>query len=358
MSENEVTTGAAQGGNTEASTTSSGGRGGRGRWQTNRGGRGNRSSTKARGVGAVFKGNTEGMNGNVFQCYGESTGKQQFLKTVGVLGEHITKTFTYPQDVASVRKSFKIMPLVQPAELSDDDYKKMGKKMIWEASMKTYRKRVVFLEGNTRAIYAIVWGHCSPMMQSKLESLENYEEKKSDKCDCIWLIQEIQGIPHRFEGTRNVFISKVPSSRHQGGRREHTSADEVSGLSFLQNSATVPGTNGVTHHASIKCYNCQGQGHYASVCPVEAEVTMVQVETPTHEEAMEEPYLSEFTNSSSKTKDAYLFLHTVAGNKASHTLSAKLKERIKQGIYTKKSGIHLSKSSTKFCRFFFCVTAQ
>jgi hypothetical protein len=102
-----------------------------------------------------------------------------------------------------VCKSFKIVPLVQPAELSDDDYKKMGKKMIWEASMKTYMKRVDFLEGNTRAIYTIVWGQCSSMMQFKLESLENYEEK-SYKCDCIWLIQEIQGITHRFEGTRNV----------------------------------------------------------------------------------------------------------------------------------------------------------
>ncbi len=58
-------------------------------------------------------------------------------------------------------------------------------------------------------------------------------------------------------------------------------------------------------------------------------------------------------NSSSKTKDTYLFLHTVAGNKASHTLSVKLKERIKQGIYTENAGIHLSKSSTKFCRTFF-----
>jgi hypothetical protein len=84
--------------------------------------------------------------------------------------------------MVSVCKSFKIVPLVQPIELSDDDYKKMGKNMIWEAFMKTYMKTVDFLEGNTRAIYAIVWGQCSPMMQSKLESLENYEEK-SDKCN-------------------------------------------------------------------------------------------------------------------------------------------------------------------------------
>jgi hypothetical protein len=114
------------------------------------------------------------MKGNLFQCHGErSTGKQQFLKTIGVLGEHINKTFTYLQDTASVCKSFKVMPLVQPADLSEDDYKKMGKKMIWEASMKTYMKQVNFLEGNTRAIYTIFWGQCSPMMQSKVESLEN-----------------------------------------------------------------------------------------------------------------------------------------------------------------------------------------
>jgi hypothetical protein len=44
------------------------------------------------------------------------------------------------------------------------------------------------------------------MMQSKLESLDDYENKK-DTCDCIWILKEIQGITHRFEGTRNVFIS-------------------------------------------------------------------------------------------------------------------------------------------------------
>jgi hypothetical protein len=78
------------------------------------------------------------MKGNVFQCHGENTDKQQFLKTVGVLEEHVNKTFTYPQDVASVCKSFKIVALVQPANLSKEDYEgDMGKKMIWETSMKT-----------------------------------------------------------------------------------------------------------------------------------------------------------------------------------------------------------------------------
>jgi hypothetical protein len=86
---------------------------------------------------------------------------------------------------------------------------------------------------------------------------------------------------------------KAPLFRQQGGR-EHNNANEVGRLSFLQNLAAVPGTDGVTH-ASIKCYNCQEQGHYASVCPVEEEVTTVQVGPQVHEEAGEEPYFSEFT---------------------------------------------------------------
>ncbi len=87
------------------------------------------------------------MNGNVFQCHGENTEKQQFMKTVGVLEEHVNKTFTYPQDLASICKSFVITELVQPANLSKEEYEQdMGKKMIWETRMKTYMKRVDLLD--------------------------------------------------------------------------------------------------------------------------------------------------------------------------------------------------------------------
>ncbi len=102
--------------------------------------------------GPVFKGNTDGMKGNVFQCHGEHTDKQQFTKTVGVLEEHINKTFTYPQDIASLCKTFGLTTLVQPPNLTDDEYKNdMGKKMMWEETMKTYIKRVNFQESNKRA---------------------------------------------------------------------------------------------------------------------------------------------------------------------------------------------------------------
>ena len=113
------------------------------------------------------------MKRNVFQSHGESNKEQQFSKTVGVLEEYIIKTFTYPQDVASVCKTYKLNKPVQPTNLTDDKYKNhMGKKIIWETRMKTYMKCTHLMESNTRAIYAIVWGQCSPTMQSKIELLK------------------------------------------------------------------------------------------------------------------------------------------------------------------------------------------
>jgi hypothetical protein len=194
------------------SAVSTPGRGGRGRGHygrsRGRGGRsGNRNGSTRNTTVPEFKGNTDGMKGNVFQCHGKNINKQQFLKMVGVLEEDINKTFEYLQDVASICKTFSIVALVQPENLTTEEYTEdMGKKMIWEKQMKTYMKRMDMLKSNQRGIYAIIWGQCSSMIQSKVEPLDNYKSR-SNGCDCIWLLEEIQGITHQFEGTRNVFIS-------------------------------------------------------------------------------------------------------------------------------------------------------
>lgn len=129
---------------------------------------------------AKFKGNTEGMNDNVFQCYGETTDRQQFTKTLGVLAEHIKKTFTFPLDIASICKTFKINTLMQPVNLLDDEFADIGKNMIWEMQIQSYFKRIELLESNSRAVYAIVGGQCSPL---KLESLAEFEFNNSS-CSC------------------------------------------------------------------------------------------------------------------------------------------------------------------------------
>ena len=133
------------------------GRGGRGR---GRGGRtSSRSSTLRPAARAIFKGNTDGVKVNVFQCHGENTDKQQSTKAVSVLEQHINKMFTYPDNFAPICRTFTIVP-------------EHGQKDDVGDSHENYMKRLDLLASNTRAVLAIVWGQCSRMIESKLESLD------------------------------------------------------------------------------------------------------------------------------------------------------------------------------------------
>jgi hypothetical protein len=140
--------------------------------------------------------------------YSEHTDKQQFPRTLGVLEEYINKTVSYPQDVASICTTFAFTPPTRPTISKEayDDETDVSQKMEFNAKLKTYMKRVEAIEGNSRIIYSVIWGQCSQMMQSKLETLPSYEKMRTN-CDCASILKEIQGITHRFEGTRNIFVS-------------------------------------------------------------------------------------------------------------------------------------------------------
>ena len=101
-----------------------GGRTNRDRNRASRGSVGGNSGARSAG-GATFKGNTDEMKGNVFQCHGETTDKQQFIKTIGVLEEHVNKSFSYPQDVASLCKApFDLRAILQPANISPEVFQR------------------------------------------------------------------------------------------------------------------------------------------------------------------------------------------------------------------------------------------
>lgn len=185
------------------------GRGGRGRergrGRYGRGGR-NPESVRARVATPTFKGNTPDMNGHVFQCHNEAANASQFLKTIEALSEYINKNLNFPKDIASLCEDHSVSEIIEPKDLVNEEEKSKTKTLIWETKVKAYVKRCDEQEKNLRAIFSTVWGQCSTAMQSKLQSLDGYNEKKTE-CDCSWILKEIKGITHRFEGTRYVFLS-------------------------------------------------------------------------------------------------------------------------------------------------------
>jgi len=142
----------------------------------------------------------------VFQCHNEAANASQFLKTIEALSEYINKNMSFPKDLASLCEDHSVSELNEPKDLSAEEEKSKTKTLIWETKVKAYVKRCDEQEKNLRAIFSVVWGQCSTAMQSKLQSLDGYNEKKTE-CDCSWILKEIKGITHRFEGTRYVFLS-------------------------------------------------------------------------------------------------------------------------------------------------------
>ena len=180
---------------------------GRGRGRGGPRGRGGRSSRNSHTrIKTIFNGNTEAMNGNVFQCYGESPDKQQFTKTIEALAGYINTTMDFPKDVASICKKMQLDTVLEPVDLNEEEAKSATKRLIWKTKVQTFVRRTDAQEKNCQSIHAVIWGQCSTAMKNKLQSLPEFANK-NDTCDCVWILEEIKAITLRFEGTRYIFLS-------------------------------------------------------------------------------------------------------------------------------------------------------
>jgi len=191
-----------------SSGTAGGRGGGRGRGRSGSRSRGNRqgsrATTKPR-VRSTFKGNTEEMNGHVFQCFNECEDKKHFSKTVEALREYIAKKLKYPGDMVSLTKDFVRTEIPKPTELKVSETNRLVI-AIWEKKVSAYCTRTDYLDSNLKTAYAVMWGQCSEAKKAKLTSLDAFETK-SHESDCIWILKEIKGITYRFEVQRYIYLS-------------------------------------------------------------------------------------------------------------------------------------------------------
>ena len=88
-------------------------------------------------VCSTFKGNTEEMNGHVFQCFNKCEDKKHFSKTVEALGEYIARKLKYPGDMVSLTKDFVKPEIPKPTELEVSETKRLVI-AIWEKKVSAY----------------------------------------------------------------------------------------------------------------------------------------------------------------------------------------------------------------------------
>jgi hypothetical protein len=182
--------------------------GGRNRNQRNKN-RGGHGGSHSHGNGTkpdtVFVGNTEDMNGHVFQCFNESADPNQFEKTVKVLGEYAAKKFKHAGDLEPLFRDLSMPTVEQPTEIDERTATKADIK-VYDKELDIYVIRKTKLKDNVKALYAVAWGQCSDAMKAKIKTSDKYEEER-DANNISWLLKEIRGVTFGFESQRTLALS-------------------------------------------------------------------------------------------------------------------------------------------------------
>jgi len=136
----------------------------------------------------VFKGETAGLNGVVFQLQDESKDPTQFNWTMEAIERYSNKTFDIDLSVLFDKLQMPVLnkpikPEVGKADEVDID--------IYKEKVKMFAKEEKGLHKTMRALYAIVWGQCSQNVETKLNQ---YKEEKEWRMsgDCASLIQTVK----------------------------------------------------------------------------------------------------------------------------------------------------------------------
>jgi hypothetical protein len=119
---------------------------------------------------------------------------------------------------------------------------------------------IAFLKRADRRRYGVLW-----------TDLENQYSRGNDQYPAD--LTEAYGLLVSFKAPRTQ-EPRAPASSTVA-----TPVSDLTGLTFAQTTATVPGTDNVTH-SHITCYECKAMGHYSSACPSATAVQLLQISEP------------------------------------------------------------------------------
>ena len=74
------------------------------------------------------------------------------------------------------------------------------------AEKELFLERQHILRQNTTKTYHLIWGQCSPALQSQLMGDTEYMEK-STSCDCVWLLEALRLLSAGVDKHSNVSAS-------------------------------------------------------------------------------------------------------------------------------------------------------
>ncbi len=147
---------------------------------------------------AKFEGKTTDLKGNIYDCI-DSRQSEQYTKTTKEISEYVGRTYKYGGDARMAIEKLKLPELVEPVYPGDNSGR--SKIHVWEKEIDEFVCQKNYLNENIKTLYSLVWGQCSDIIRTKLESLDTFTGI-SDRLDSIMLIKEIKGIVFNFQSQK------------------------------------------------------------------------------------------------------------------------------------------------------------
>ena len=197
------------GNNATASTSSSSSR-----RNNSRGGR-NKKDKQRSDTFVPFKGKME-LFGGAFALKEElPEGKGCSFKDVMEAAEVFVAT-KFPKSSKTMNSLFDDPPiypsLAPPPDSVRDDIESIFRQTVYMTLLKKHLEEKEILANNLHSFFTILWGQCSPGLQSKIRGKVEYLLRKEDG-DCAWPIDEIRQVLYNFSSGRyklkNLYESKL-----------------------------------------------------------------------------------------------------------------------------------------------------
>jgi len=167
--------------------------------------RGGRNNRNPRTTKPKFKGETESMNGHVFQSPDESKDATQFTKTLEALEHHCT--ITYQSDFSSVfmEPPNCVLPSVDKPSPPSANATQFNKDL-YPLLLKQYLSKKDKLHTELKALWSVMWGQCSNSIVTKLEDIKDIKKWKKS-ADVVSLMNEIQLACLNFDRRASPFTT-------------------------------------------------------------------------------------------------------------------------------------------------------
>ncbi|KAI2499082.1 Reverse transcriptase (RNA-dependent DNA polymerase) [Fragilaria crotonensis] len=148
--------------------------------------------------------------GHIYDCT-DAKQADLFIKTTSAISTYVATNFSkYGADISIAVETLSLPifddPMDPPPDASET------RKRMWAKEVDDYMKRIGALAENIRAMYSLVWGQCSDIMQQKIEACDGFKEMNM-KRDGLKLLETIKNLSYQYQSQKYVAQSLLEAKK-------------------------------------------------------------------------------------------------------------------------------------------------